>query len=114
VAAERVHVQQLHARHRGGGQHRARYRIRNVVEFQIQEYARPERCNLLHCARPRRRKQLAADLEHTDQVRHLLGKLQGGRQRVKIERYDQAASGMGVEVHVIGDPGAGSRSVFLR
>ena len=44
-----------------------------------------------------RRKQLAADLEHADQVGDLFGELDGRGQRVKVQGDDQAASGMGVE-----------------
>ena len=56
--------------------------------FQIQENARAALRHLPHGLRARGSKELAADFEHADNVRQLVRKLQGSRQRIKIQSYD--------------------------
>src|ERR1700739_928330 len=108
-----MHVEKLHSRHGCGREHRTCDSVRNIVEFQVQENAIAECGNLFHCFRPSAGKKLAADLEHANKVRDILGELQRRGQRIKVEGYNETAAGMSVEGHCFGDPRRSLGSAFL-
>ncbi len=96
-AAKRVHVDELHSAQRRRGEHGAGNGVRNVVEFQVEKNAGAERCDFFNGGGTRSRKELVADLEHTDKIGDLLCEFQRSGERIKIKRDNQAAAGMGVE-----------------
>jgi hypothetical protein len=92
-----VDIDQLHSGHGCGSQYGSGNGVWNIVEFQIKKDPRAPLRHLPHRFGPGGRKELAADLKHPDKVRHLVRKLQCGRQRIKVESYNQAAAWMRVE-----------------
>ncbi len=83
-----MHIDKLYAGHGGRTQHGSRDGIGNIVELQIEEDAVAEGGNLFDGFGAGAGKELAADLEHSDQVRNCLRKLQRCRQRVEVQSYD--------------------------
>ena len=74
-----MHIDELHSRHRRGGQHRAGNRIRDIVEFQVEEDAGAQGRDFFDGGRTRSRKKLVADLEHAHKIGNLLRELHRGR-----------------------------------
>ena len=70
-----MHIHQLHARQRRGGQHCSRNGVRNVVEFQIQKDVRAKLRNLPHRLRSSSGEELAADLEHAYKIGDLFRRI---------------------------------------
>jgi len=97
VAAESVHVDQLHPGHGGARKHGARDGVRNIVEFQVEKNAGTKRRHFADRGGTCRSEQLVADFEHADKIGYLFGKFDRRIQRIKIEGDDQAASRMGVK-----------------
>jgi hypothetical protein len=94
-----MNVDELHSGHGRRRQDGTRYGVRDVVKLEIKEDAVPEGRNLPDGFWTGVAEELAADFEHSDHVSHLLGKRQGGFQRIKVEGYDKAAARMSVEGH---------------
>jgi hypothetical protein len=65
LAPERVHVDEGDAELPGGA-HRARHRVRDVVELEVEEDLLPARDHLAHEVGTSGGEDLAAHLEHTD------------------------------------------------
>ena len=63
-------------------------RVRDVVEFQVQEDAGAQATEPFHGSRPLGREQLGANLEHTGQIGHLASQPNGCFQALKVERDD--------------------------
>src|SRR5580704_155595 len=92
-----MHVYKLQPGQSRCCQHGASNRIRDVVEFQIKENVRAEFRDLPDRFRSGGRKELAADLKHADKISELPSKSQCRGQGIEVQRYDQAASWMGVK-----------------
>ena len=71
-----MNIHELHTRDRRRGKHRPRDCVGDVVEFQVEKNVRSQLRHLADGFGPRRSKELAANLEHADKIRHLLGELQ--------------------------------------
>ena len=61
-----MHIDQADPRQFGGGRNRAGYRVRNVVEFQVEEDIKTKARELLNSTRAFGGEKLAADFEHPD------------------------------------------------
>ena len=74
-----MHVDKLHAVHRGRGENSSSHCVWNVVEFQVEENAGAERRDFFNPSRSSGGKQLIANFEQAHEIRHLLRKLHGRR-----------------------------------
>ena len=63
--ARGVHVQQLHSGQPGRSRDGAANSVGNVVKFEVQKNARPQRGNLPDSLRPGSSKEMGVDLEHS-------------------------------------------------
>ena len=67
------------------------------MEFQVEENVHAKFCHLPDRFRPGGSKELAADLEHADKIGNLARKSECRGQGIEVQRYNQAASWMGVK-----------------
>src|SRR5262249_51645215 len=92
-----VDVHELHAGHCSGRENGSGDCVWNVVEFEVEKNARAKRCDFLDGGGASGGEELAAYLEHADQIGDLAGKFDCGGKGIEIECDDQAAAWMGVE-----------------
>ena len=76
VAAERVHIDELHASHGCGDRTAPATVFGNVVEFQVEKNARAKRRDFFNCGGASGCEELVADFEHADQIGDLLCEFQ--------------------------------------
>jgi hypothetical protein len=79
-----MYIDQLHAGHGGRGKHRTRHRVGNVVVFQIEEDAIAKGRHLPNGFGTSVAEELAANLEHADDIGNLLSKRKSGLQGIKV------------------------------
>jgi hypothetical protein len=74
------------------------------MKFEIEKDTGPQGGNFPHGCGSRCREKLAADLEQSDKISHVLREFPCGAERIKVEGDDQATAWMGVEAQGRGDP----------